>query len=103
MGLYDETMTAIGKLDVLFLIPMLIGILTGILLTTKILEQAMQKYPSITYFIILGFVAGSLIEAFPGVPNGLEWILCATTAIVGFLAIQTISKLENNKYSTDNN
>lgn len=103
MGLYDETMKAIGNLDILFLLPMLIGILTGILLTTKILEQAMQKYPAVTYFIILGFVAGSLIEAFPGIPNGFEWLLCGITAIAGFLAIQAISRLENNKHSADNN
>ena len=49
-----------------FLIPLGVGLILGIILTTKILEKAMNSYPQPTYLIILGFVLGSMGEVFSG-------------------------------------
>ena len=94
MGLYNELMRAISELDILFLLPMGFGILLGVVLVTKALETAMKKYPKITYLTILGFVIGSLIEVFPGMPMGYEWIWCASVAVSGFYCIVTLSGAE---------
>lgn len=94
MGLYDMTMQAISGLDVMFLLPLAAGLMIGILLATKLLDQAMTKYPQTAYLIILGFIIGSIAEAFPGVPMGWEWILCILTASAGFRAIAVLSNLE---------
>lgn len=94
MGLYNELMRAISELDILFLLPMGFGILLGVVLVTKALETAMKKYPKITYLTILGFVIGSLIEVFPGMPMGYEWIWCASVAASGFYCIVTLSGAE---------
>lgn len=94
MGLYNELMRAISELDILFLFPMGFGILLGVVLVTKALETAMKKYPKITYLTILGFVIGSLIEVFPGMPIGYEWIWCASVAASGFYCIVTLSGAE---------
>ena len=61
--------------DFWFLLPLGLGLVAGILLTTKLLEKAMSKYPGPTYFAIIGFVLGSVLEIFssmPHVPSGLE-------------------------------
>lgn len=39
MGLYDTTMQAISQLQFSFLIPLGIGLILGVLLTTKVLEK----------------------------------------------------------------
>ena len=96
MGLYNELMRAISELDILFLFPMGFGILLGVVLVTKALERAMKKYPQVTYLTILGFVIGSLIEVFPGMPVGYEWIWCASVAASGFYCIVTLSGAEPN-------
>jgi len=96
MGLYNELMRAISELDILFLLPMGFGILLGVVLVTKALERAMKKYPQVTYLTILGFVIGSLIEVFPGMPVGYEWIWCASVAASGFYCIVTLSGAEPN-------
>lgn len=91
MGLYDETMRAIGEFYLPFLVPLGIGLLLGIVMTTKILERAMKKYPQPTYLIILGFVLGSIAEVFPGVPRGDELMFCAVMLILGYGIIRLIS------------
>lgn len=94
MGLYDETMRAIGELYLPFLIPLGMGLLLGIVLTTKLLERAMSKYPQPTYLIILGFVLGSMAEVFPGLPSLHRLPLCALMLAAGFLFIRLISQKE---------
>lgn len=96
MGLYDETMRAIGEFYLPFLVPLGIGLLLGIVMTTKILERAMKKYPQPTYLIILGFVLGSVVEVFPGLPGGREFILCFVMSVVGYGIIRMISRKEMN-------
>lgn len=95
MGLYNELMQAVSEMNISFLIPMGLGILLGVLLVTKALETAMKKYPKITYLMILGFVAGSLPEVFPGMPSGREWIWCMSVATAGFYCIVSLAGAEN--------
>lgn len=99
MGLYDETMRAIGEFYFPFLIPLGIGLLLGIILTTKILERVMLNYPQPTYLVILGFMIGSMTEVYPGFPQGWECLLCFGAMSVGFLGIYFLSKGEKNTVS----
>lgn len=95
MGIYDTTVAAISRLDILYLMPMALGVFLGIVLVTKLLENAMEKHPEPTYIIILGFMIGSIIQVFPGLPSGIvEWLLSASLAIVGFDVILSISGSE---------
>lgn len=92
MGLYDETMRAISTLYLPFLIPLGVGLLAGIVPTTKVLERAMERHPQPTYLIMLGFMLGSMGELFPGVPGWPEGALCLLTLAGGFLIIWAISR-----------
>ncbi len=94
MGLYDELMRAISQFYMPFLIPLGVGLILGIILTTKILEKAMNSYPQPTYLIILGFVLGSMGEVFPGIPTGIEIPVCACTLLAGFGCIMLLSYRE---------
>lgn len=95
MGLYDETMRAISEFHLPFLIPLGVGLILGIVLTTKILESAMTKYPQPTYLIILGFVLGSIAEIFPGIPGGMELFLCLGMLAAGFFVIRMLSRKQS--------
>lgn len=94
MGLYDEMMRAIAELYFPFLIPLGLGLALGVILTTKLLERAMERHPQPTYLIILGFMLASVLEIFPGVPSGWDWIICPITLTAGFMVIWCISRLE---------
>lgn len=93
LGLYAPTIKAIGNLDVLFLLPLGLGLVLGIVATTKLLEHLMQKYPLATYLTILGFVVASIPTIFPGVPQGVEAIVCVVTLLAGFAVVYKVSQL----------
>ncbi len=95
LGLYDGMMRAVSEMDMSFLVPMGLGIILGVVLVTRALETAMEKYPRVTYLMILGFVIGSLAEVFPGMPVGGEWIWCVAAVVVGFYFIATLCVSEN--------
>lgn len=99
LGLYDETMRAISVLDLSFLIPLFVGLLIGIILTTKMLEHAMTKHPQPTYLIILGFIIGSIEELFPGMPTTSTWLLCLIMLLAGFTVIRLITRWGNKRYA----
>ena len=97
LGMYEDLMTAVSTLDILYLMPLGIGLCLGVILTTKILEKMMKKFPHATYMVILGFLLGSLGEAFPGLPNGIGWLVCTLTFAAGFAAIFAISYFSSKK------
>lgn len=91
LGLYDETMRAASEFYLPFLIPLGFGLISGILLTTKLLEKLMINYPQPTFLIILGFILGSILELYPGIPQNEEILICIVTLILGFTIIKYIS------------
>lgn len=97
LGIYEELAAAISTTDILAILsflPLLIGTLGGILLTTNILEKAMKRYPVATYLLIFGFILGSLPELFPGFPSGWSMPISLCAAAVGFLLVFFASRKE---------
>lgn len=92
LGIYETVVEAIGSFRLGILIPFGVGILLGIILTTKFLEMAMTRYPQPTYLMILGFVLGSVTEIFPGIPRGIEWVICILMLVAGYGIIRLISQ-----------
>ena len=92
LGLYSFTLEAINTFNVAYLIPLGIGAVAGTLLTTKAIETLLARHPSKTYLLILGFVIGSLLEVFPGIPQGFDIIYSIITFLVGFIVIKYMSK-----------
>ncbi len=95
MGLYAPTMNAISTFNILYLIPLAVGLLFGIFLTTKTLDKLMSRHTEATFLIILGFIIGSVIDVFPKVfPEGLNLLLCLALFTVGFFAMYKLSSFE---------
>ncbi|MCI7605796.1 MAG: DUF368 domain-containing protein [Spirochaetales bacterium] len=91
LGLYEGLITYLSNLDFLPLIPLCIGLVIGIVGLAGLLKKAMEKCPTITFPIIMGFVLGSLPQVFPGLPNGISILWCLLTFIVGAVVIWATS------------
>ncbi|OPJ56673.1 DUF368 domain-containing protein [Clostridium oryzae] len=94
LGLYQITLRAINERNIPFLIPIGFGAIVGTLATTKAIEKLLQKYPGKTYMLILGFVIGSLIPVFPGMPRGINILTSIMAFIIGFAFIFWLGKKE---------
>lgn len=97
IGLYDETMKAIGSFYLPFLVPLVIGLGIGIILMAKLLEKALTRYPQTTHLMILGFLLGSVVTIFPGIPTFQELLWCMILFFVGFIVIYLLSRREEIK------
>ena len=95
LGLYTVTLNAINTFNIKFLVPMILGIFIGTIATSKIIEISLNRYPNKTYMMILGFVIGSIIPIYPGMPNGINILYLIISLIVGFLIIYYISKVSD--------
>lgn len=61
-GIYQKTLYAIENLDLLFIIPLSMGIVFGSYVFSKILNKIIDKYPVETYSFVLGFVFTSIFD-----------------------------------------
>lgn len=93
-GLYEPVLTMVGSLNVLPLLPLGVGLLLGVFLLTGALKLAMERFPKVTYMIILGFLLSSIVPLYPGFPTGWNVLSSVATFAVGTVAIYFLSKLE---------
>ncbi|NLK68523.1 MAG: DUF368 domain-containing protein [Clostridiaceae bacterium] len=75
IGLYDIFIDAVSNLKFAYLIPIGLGTFFGVLATTRVLENCMNNKPRPTYLLILGFVLGSVLQVFPGLPEGFYTLI----------------------------
>ena len=94
LGLYEPLLSALSNGEFLSLIPLVLGLLVGILALTKGLEVAMNRYPKVTYMMILGFLLASLKEIYHGLPSGFGIVLAAILFILGFIVVYKLSLYE---------
>lgn len=93
LGMYQSTLTAIQKMDMLFLLPVGLGVVFGTFASAKVIRYFLVNHPTKTYLLIIGFVAGSLFELLPS-PKYLQasvMIPSILLMIVGFLVTFTLS------------
>jgi putative membrane protein len=92
LGMYENTLNAINTLNIPFLIPLGIGLALGTFGTARVIERFLQKHPRRTYMLIIGFVAGSLAEVYPGIPTGWQLPVSLIVLIIGFAMMYMLGK-----------
>lgn len=63
-GIYFSVLQAIKTLNIIFLIPLAVGVVIGILFGAKLVDISLKRFPSATYFGILGLLVGSTLTIF---------------------------------------
>ena len=94
LGIYEEIINAIDQFNIPYLLVVAVGLTIGIMLTTRLLEYAMNHHTRPTYLMILGFVLGSIVPIFPGPPTGVNIIICPLTLLAGAACIHLLSFLD---------
>ncbi len=75
LGLYNDFVKAITRFDILFLIPIGLCVIFGIIVSSKILATFLKKAPDSCHSMIDGFVIVSVMDMFASVKNysGVEF------------------------------
>ena len=61
LGMYAPFMHALTDLDIGYLLPVLVGLVIGVLGFSKVVDHCMRNHKKSTYVMILGLTAGSVI------------------------------------------
>lgn len=91
LGIYQPTLNAIEQMNLPFIFCLGAGILTGVILCTKALEAALNRFPQATYLIIIGFVIASVKDVFPGLPSNADLPLSAAAFFIGCVGIYFVT------------
>lgn len=93
LGLYNTVITAITDFNIPILIPIALGGIVGTVLSARLIEMLLNKYPEQTYMIIFGFILGSVFGVFPGF-DGINSLIGVVLGIIGFIGTSYISRKE---------
>lgn len=86
-------MIAVGIAVVTFLV--------GMVLFSNITKHVMDKYHSLGFLMVLGFMFGSVISIFPGLPSGtINWLLSLAAVVVG-VSISVLFQFLGKKFNVE--
>ena len=91
LGIYEGTLKAVSRLEVLALLPLGVGGIIGTYLTARILEQLIKKHREATFLMILGFMLASLPELLPDHLIQKNLLFCGIALAAGFGSIYFLS------------
>jgi putative membrane protein len=92
LGVYEPLLDAASELtklgnvpvNLLLVLPTGICFVIGMVLFSNLTKIVFRKFQSLAYFMVLGFMSGSLISIFPGLPNGFrDWLLSGAAICIG--------------------
>ena len=93
LGYYELMTISISKLNMIFIIPFAIGILVGIMAILKLIKYLLDKHYTRTYSCIVGFVVGSLLMVFPGLPVGvMGYVITIVCIAIGVMLSYMVEK-----------
>ena len=78
-----------------------LAFLVGMVLFSNITKTVFKKYHSLGFLMVLGFMSGSIVSIFPGLPKDLlNWALSIVAILIG-LSISYIFKILGKKFNVE--
>jgi len=100
-NVYEPLLSAAKSFDVITIMPVGIAFLVGMVLFSNITKTVFKKFRTLGFLMVLGFMTGSIISIFPGLPTDLlNWVLTIIAVAVG-LTISYIFKMLGKKFNVD--
>lgn len=90
LGAYTTLLNAASAYDVFVIAPVGIAFVAGMLLFSKVTNHVFKKYKSLAYFMVFGFMIGSLISIFPTIEADAFIIIFSLLMIAGGLFISLL-------------
>ena len=84
LRIYEPAANAASRFDFATIVPVGLAFLVGMVLFSNLTKIVFTKYRSFACFMVAGFMTGSLISIFPGLPvEAVEWIMSAVAVATG--------------------
>lgn len=78
-----------------------LAFLVGMVLFSNVTKRVLDRHHSLGFLMVLGFMSGSIISIFPGLPTGLvNWVLALVAVAIG-LSVSYLFKVLGNKFKIE--
>lgn len=95
LGVYSTVIAALDEFNVKVLVILAVGIIFGLLFTSKLIHFFLQNYRTGTFAFVIGLVIGSIVVIFPGWPGEAVIAILSVLAFgLGIVAAYTLGKVE---------
>lgn len=111
LGAYDAALEAVSTFDLTTIFTLVAGMLTGLLLFTRVLKWLLSRYYQATLALLTGFIAGSLVKVWPWktdalgtlnseaihniapwhYPAGAQWLTTVGLMLLGAVLVSLLS------------
>lgn len=111
MGAYDTVLEAVHTFNLSIILTLIAGMVTGLLLFTRILKWLLANYYHATLALLTGFIAGSLVKVWPWktdaagtlnaeaihnvapwhYPTGAHWLTTVGLILLGAILVSALS------------
>ncbi|RXJ02099.1 DUF368 domain-containing protein [Anaerobacillus alkaliphilus] len=96
LGVYPTVINSISNLNISVLAIIGIGIVIGLVLTSRLIQFLFLRFSTSTFAAMIGLVLGSLIIIFPGIPQTIPYgILCVVLFFIGAFLAYMLGKSEH--------
>lgn len=99
LGVYNAVIDAVSSLNFMVLIPFIIGAVFGLVLISKLIKLLLDRFYGYTYYVILGFVAGSIVFIFPGFAFNMDGLISFAAFAAGAAISYKISALKPREHN----
>jgi putative membrane protein len=90
---YEPFLIALKNIDLIYIFKLFMFVPLGIMLTIKLLEKMFNRFESITNYIIIGFMIGSLIMFVPIPESGHDLTISLLFLLQGILIFLIFGKI----------
>ncbi len=96
---FDALFTPVWYSQFLTVVSVAVAFLVGMVLFSNVTKKVLNKYHSLGFLMVLGFMFGSIVSIFPGLPKGLfNWILTAIAVATG-VSISYLFRILGKKFN----
>ena len=82
MGIYDDAIHAVSKMDLKILIPLGAGVLVGLILAFKVLGFLTRRYWNVTMSFLLGLTLAGIVKIFPTSMNAIIFLFLGVSFLL---------------------
>ena len=94
MGVHTGLTAAISDFNLPVIGVTMIGVLFGLVISSKGIKYLLENYTTLTYAISIGMVIGSVVVVFPGIPeDAFGMLTCFGAFTIGLIGVILIDKV----------
>lgn len=90
LGYYGTVIGALSSINIPIIAVVGLGVMTGLLVTSHLVNYALKRHPSAMFAGILGLIISSVFAVYPGIPKDGTFLVMSVLALITGLLVASL-------------